>query len=311
MAASDTQAERATQAVIAGVTELLPTLRQRAQETEDARVVPAESVKSLEETGFFRLLQPKSAGGLEADPVAFFTAVRLIASACGSTGWVASVVGVHPWQLALFPQQAQDDVWGADPATRMSSSYAPTGKAKLVKGGGEVGGGGYQLNGRWSFSSGCDHASWVLLGGIVTDDAGQPVDFCTFLLPASDYTIDDVWDTVGLRGTGSNDIVVDNAFVPGHRALSFTGVTKIACPGHQVNTGALYRIPFGSIFSYAITTPIIGMATGAYAAHVDYQRQRVRASYVGQRSAEDPFAQVRIAEAAALIDAAWLPWSGT
>ena len=306
MAASDTQAERATQAVIAGVTELLPTLRQRAQETEDARVVPAESVKSLEETGFFRLLQPKSAGGLEADPVTFFTAVRLIASACGSTGWVASVVGVHPWQLALFPQQAQDDVWGADPATRMSSSYAPTGKAKLVKGGGEVGGGGYQLNGRWSFSSGCDHASWVLLGGIVTDDAGQPVDFCTFLLPASDYTIDDVWDTVGLRGTGSNDIVVDNAFVPAHRALSFTGVTKIACPGHQVNTGPLYRIPFGSIFSYAITTPIIGMATGAYAAHVDYQRQRVRASYVGQRSAEDPFAQVRIAEAAALIDAAWL-----
>ena len=306
MAASDTQAERATQAVIAGVTELLPTLRQRAQETEDARVVPAESVKSLEETGFFRLLQPASAGGLEADPVAFFTAVRLIASACGSTGWVASGVGVHPWQLALFPQQAQDDVWGADPATRMSSSYAPTGKAKLVKGGGEVGGGGYRLNGRWSFSSGCDHASWVLLGGIVTDDAGQPVDFCTFLLPASDYTIDDVWYTVGLRGTGSNDIVVDNAFVPGHRALSFTGVTKIACPGHQVNTGALYRIPFGSIFSYAITTPIIGMATGAYAAHVDYQRQRVRASYVGQRSAEDPFAQVRIAEAAALIDAAWL-----
>jgi 3-hydroxy-9,10-secoandrosta-1,3,5(10)-triene-9,17-dione monooxygenase len=306
MAASDTQAERATQAVIAGVTELLPTLRQRAQETEDARVVPAESVKSLEETGFFRLLQPKSAGGLEADPVTFFTAVRLIASACGSTGWVASVVGVHPWQLALFPQQAQDDVWGADPATRMSSSYAPTGKAKLVKGGGEVGGGGYRLNGRWSFSSGCDHASWVLLGGIVTDDAGQPVDFCTFLLPASDYTIDDVWDTVGLRGTGSNDIVVDNAFVPGHRALSFTGVTKIACPGHQVNPGPLYRIPFGSIFSYAITTPIIGMATGAYAAHVDYQRQRVRASYVGQRSAEDPFAQVRIAEAAALIDAAWL-----
>ena len=306
MAASDTQAERATQAVIAGVTELLPTLRQRAQETEDARVVPAESVKSLEETGFFRLLQPKSAGGLEADPVAFFTAVRLIASACGSTGWVASVVGVHPWQLALFPPQAQDDVWAADPATRMSSSYAPTGKAKLVKGGGEVGGGGYQLNGRWSFSSGCDHASWVLLGGIVTDDAGQPVDFCTFLLPASDYTIDDVWDTVGLRGTGSNDIVVEGAFVPGHRALSFTGVTKIACPGHQVNPGALYRIPFGSIFSYAITTPIIGMATGAYAAHVDYQRQRVRASYVGQRSAEDPFAQVRIAEAAALIDAAWL-----
>src|ERR1700749_2890633 len=130
MAASDTQAERATQAVIAGVTELLPTLRQRAQETEDARSVPAESVKALEETGFFRLLQPKTAGGLEADPVTFFTAVRLIASACGSTGWVASVVGVHPWQLALFPAEAPEDVWGADPEARMSSFYAPTGKEK-------------------------------------------------------------------------------------------------------------------------------------------------------------------------------------
>ena len=291
-------AESNQQAVIAGVAELLPVFRQRAQETEDARCVPAESIKALAETGFFKLLQPRSASGYEADPVTFFTAVRLIASACGSTGWVASVVGVHPWQLALFPQQAQDDVWAADPATRMSSSYAPTGKARKTDA-------GYQLNGRWSFSSGCDHARWVLLGGIVTDDEGKPVDFRTFLLPASDYVIDDVWDTVGLRGTGSNDIVVDGAFVPEHRSLSFTDVTRCVCPGQQVNAGALYRVPFGSIFSYAITTPVIGMATGAYAAHVEYQRGRVRASYVGQKAAEDPFGQVRIAEAAALLDAAW------
>src|SRR5260370_23933547 len=99
-----------TQAVIAGITELLPAFRQRAQETEDARCVPAESVKALEETGFFKLLQPTSAGGYEADPVTFFTAVRLVASACGSTGWGASVVGVPPWQLALFPPHAQRDV---------------------------------------------------------------------------------------------------------------------------------------------------------------------------------------------------------
>src|SRR5262245_20059315 len=135
------------QAVIAGVTELLPILRQRAQETEDARAVPAESVKSLEETGFFRLLQPKAAGGLEADPVTFFTAVRLIASACGSTGWVASVVGVHPWHVALFAEQAQIEVWGDDPHTRVSSSYAPTGKDRLVEG-------GARLRGRWQVSSG-------------------------------------------------------------------------------------------------------------------------------------------------------------
>jgi len=284
--------------VLAGVTDLLPAFRQRAQEAEDRRVLPAESVKALAETGFFRLLQPASAGGLEADPLTFFTAVRLIASACGSTGWVASVIGVHPWQLALFPPQAQQDVWGADPATRMSSSYAPTGRARTTEG-------GYRLDGRWSFSSGCDYATWVLLGGIVINDEGQPTDFCTFLLPISDYVIDDVWDTVGLRGTGSNDIVVDDAFVPEHRALSFTDVTKCVCPGQELNTGALYRVPFGSVFTYAITAPVIGMATGAYAAHLEYQRGRVRAAYAGQKAAEDPFGQVRIAEAAGLLDAAW------
>src|ERR1700729_2435372 len=226
-------------AVVAAVADLLPTFRQRAQETEDNRVVSADSVKALAETGFFRLLQPASHGGLEAAPIAFFTAVRLIASACGSTGWVASVLGVHPWQLALFPERAQEEVWGADQATRMSSSYAPTGRARAVAG-------GYQLTGRWSFSSGAAHATWVLLGAIVLGGDNKPVDFCTFLLPAIDYAVDDVWDTVGLRGTGSNDIVVDDAFVPAHRALSFHDVTRSAYPGQERNPGPLYRIPYGS-----------------------------------------------------------------
>jgi 3-hydroxy-9,10-secoandrosta-1,3,5(10)-triene-9,17-dione monooxygenase len=291
--------EEVGQAVVAGVSELLPVLRERAQETEDARVVPVESVKALTETGFFRLLQPSRFGGLEADPVTFLTAVRLIASACGSTGWVASVLGVHPWQLALFPLEAQDEVWGADAGTRMSSSYAPTGKAEAVTG-------GHQLNGRWSFSSGCDHATWVLLGAIVTDADGNPVDFRTFLLPGRDYVIDDVWDTVGLRGTGSNDVVVSDVFVPEHRSLSFNDVFRCACPGQEANPAPLYRLPYGSLFSYSITTPIIGMAMGAYEAHVAYQRERVRAAYVGQKAAEDPHAQVRVAEAAADLDAAWL-----
>ncbi|HEX9517121.1 MAG TPA: flavin-dependent monooxygenase [Streptosporangiaceae bacterium] len=290
--------EKVAQSVIAAVSDLLPVLRERAQETEDARDVPAETIKALEEAGFFRLLQPSGYGGLEADPLTFYQAVRMIASACGSTGWVASVVGVHPWQLGLFPAAAQEEVWGTDTNTRMSSSYAPTGRAQLADG-------GHRLSGRWSFSSGSSHATWVLLGGIVINDQSVPVDFRTFLLPRSDYEIDDVWDTVGLRGTGSNDIVVEGAFVPDHRSLSFTDVTKCVCPGQDVNDAPLYRIPFGSVFSYAITTPVIGMATGAYHAHVAYQRTRVSTAYAGHKAAEDPFAQARIAEAAAEIDAAW------
>ncbi|WP_433794906.1 3-hydroxy-9,10-secoandrosta-1,3,5(10)-triene-9,17-dione monooxygenase oxygenase subunit [Actinoplanes sp. CA-252034] len=287
------------EAVLAGVRELLPVLRERAQETEDRRSLAPETVKALAETGFFRLLQPARFGGHEAHPLDFLTCVRDIASACGSTGWVASVVGVHAWQLGLFPDRAQQDVWGADPGTRMSSSYAPTGKITRVDG-------GYRVDGRWSFSSGCDHATWVLLGGIVPPgDDGTPADFCTFLLPAADYTVEDVWHTVGLRGTGSNDIVVDGAFVPSYRALSFNDTARCVCPGQEQNPGPLYRIPYASIFTYAITTPIIGMATGAYRAHVDYTRERVRAAYAGVKAAEDPHAQVRVAEAAADIDSAW------
>jgi 3-hydroxy-9,10-secoandrosta-1,3,5(10)-triene-9,17-dione monooxygenase len=285
--------------VIDAVRELLPVLRDRAQEAEDGRVVPADSIKALEGTGFFRLLQPSAFGGLEADPLTFYTAVRLIASACGSTGWVASVLGVHPWHLGLFTPEAQQEVWGTDQATRISSSYAPTGKARKVDG-------GHQVSGRWSFSSGCDHASWVLLGQIVTDADNRPTDFRTFLLPRADYVIEDVWDTVGLRGTGSNDIVLDDVFVPEHRSLSFADVFKLVCPGQQLNPAPLFRLPYGAVFSYSITTPILGMATGAYEAHVTYLRDRVRVAYAGQKAAQDPFAQVRVAEAAAEIDGAWL-----
>ena len=123
-----------SQAVLDGVRDLLPSLRERADEAERLRVVPEASIKEIEETGFFRLLQPKRFDGLEADPVDFYTAVRDIAGACGSTGWVCSVVGVHPWQVALFADEAQQAVWGSDPATRLSSSYAPTGKAVLTDG---------------------------------------------------------------------------------------------------------------------------------------------------------------------------------
>ncbi|TAL22445.1 MAG: flavin-dependent monooxygenase [Frankiales bacterium] len=285
--------------VLAAVGDLLPGFRERAAAAEAERRVPAESIAELTEAGVFALLQPVRYGGLEADPVDFYEVVRAVASADGSTGWVASVVGIHPWQLALFPEQAQDDVWGTDPRTLVSSSYAPTGQLTPVEG-------GYRANGRWAFSSGCDHCSWVLLGALVMGDEGRPVDFLTILVPRSDYRIDDVWDVVGLRATGSNDIVVEDQFVPAHRTLSFNDVTALHCPGHAVNPAPLYRLPFGTLFSYTITTPILGMAQGAYDAHVEAMRDRVRVSYGGQKVAQDPFAHVRVARAASDIDAAWL-----
>ncbi|MFJ8958145.1 3-hydroxy-9,10-secoandrosta-1,3,5(10)-triene-9,17-dione monooxygenase oxygenase subunit [Lentzea sp. NPDC102401] len=284
--------------ILGKVRELLPALAERAAEAEELRKVPPESVKALQETGFFRMLQPARYGGFESHPLDFYTAVRMIGSACGSTGWVASVLGVHPWHVGLFDVRAQEEVFGEDQDTRISSSYAPTGRATAVEG-------GFRFSGKWSFSSGCDHATWVLLGGLVMNDEGKPIDFRTFLLPIADYTINDVWDTVGLRGTGSNDIVVNDVFVPEYRALSMSNTARCKCPGQEVNPGPLFRMPYGTIHPYAVTAPIIGMATGAYALHVDATRERVRAAYLGEKSVDDPFAQVRIATAAADVDVAW------
>jgi 3-hydroxy-9,10-secoandrosta-1,3,5(10)-triene-9,17-dione monooxygenase len=290
--------ERSAAEVLDAVRDLLPLLRDRAQETEDLRRIPDESIKSLQGTGFFRLLQPARYGGVEASPVDFYRGVRLIASACGSTGWVSSVLGVHPWQLALFDDRAQQEVWGEDSSTLISSSYAPMGRAKAVDG-------GYRFSGRWSFSSGCDHAQWIFLGGLVLGDEGTPVDFRTFLLPRADYEIDDVWDTIGLRGTGSNDIIVEDVFVPEHRTLSFIDTGRCVCPGQAVNTGAVYKLPFAMVFSNSIAVPVLGMATGAYEAYVSWTRERVRAS-TGGKASDDSFNQLRIAEAAGRIDAAVL-----
>ncbi|MGO1048961.1 3-hydroxy-9,10-secoandrosta-1,3,5(10)-triene-9,17-dione monooxygenase oxygenase subunit [Crossiella sp. CA198] len=293
-----------TEQVTAAVRELLPALRDRAQEAEDLRRIPTESIKALQENGFFKLLQPTRYGGAAANPVVFYEAVTQLASACGSTGWVASVLGVHPWHIGLFDDRAQQEVWGESEDTLASSSYAPAGRATPVDG-------GFRFSGRWSFSSGCDHSTWVLLGGLVIGPEGKPVDFRTFLLPIADYSIVDVWDTVGLRGTGSNDILVEDVFVPEHRTLSFSHTATCVCPGQEVNPEPIFRLPYGTVHPFAITAPIIGMARGAYEAHVGHTRARIRAAYLGEKAAEDGFAQVRIAEAAGEIDAAWLQLRST
>ncbi|MEU3895120.1 3-hydroxy-9,10-secoandrosta-1,3,5(10)-triene-9,17-dione monooxygenase oxygenase subunit [Streptomyces sp. NPDC045251] len=282
--------------VLESVRALLPGVAERAVAADESRRIPRSTVRELSEAGVFRMLQPARYGGLESDPVDFYQVVRAISAVCCSTGWVASVLGVHPWQLGLFPRRAQDDVWGEDPDTRISSSYAPVGRLAPVDG-------GYRLTGRWSFSSGCEHAGWALLGALVVGAQGRPVDFLTVLVPRSDYTIEDAWDVVGLRGTASNDIIVESAFVPGHRVLRNYEQAQLKVPGQQVNKGPLYRLPFGAIFTSAITAPVIGAVSGGYESYVSLMKERVRLSLGGGRFTEDPFAQVAIARAASDVDA--------
>lgn len=284
--------------VLDRVRDLLPAIGERAVTAEQERRVPAETIRELTEAGVFRMLQPSRFGGAEESPVAFYEVIRTIATVCPSTAWVSSVLGAHPWQLALFDPRAQQDVWGEDPDTLVSSSYAPTGKLTPVDG-------GFEMSGRWSFSSGCDHADWAFLGAVVPNDKGG-ADYLTVLVPRADYRIEDVWHVSGLSGTGSNDIIVEKAFIPAYRTYSAADQSALVGPGQEVNTAALYRISFASVFSNTITAPIIGAAQGAYESHLQRQRERVRLSYGGQKVADDPFAQVRIARAASEIDAAIL-----
>ncbi|KAA6210962.1 3-hydroxy-9,10-secoandrosta-1,3,5(10)-triene-9,17-dione monooxygenase oxygenase subunit [Streptomyces filamentosus] len=288
--------------VLAAVRALAPVLRRRAAETEELRRLPAASVAELAGTGFFRLLAPRRHGGLAADPAVFYAAVHELARACGSTGWTAAAFGVHAWYAAQLDARAQDEVrGGAEPGTGpalICSSHAPTGTVTAV-------GGGFRLSGRWHFSAGCDHASWALLGGVVTGPDGEPVDMRTFLVPRADYRVDDVWDTVGLRGTGSNDVVVDDAFVPAHRTLGYGPVTALRCPGHEVNPEPVFRLPYAAVFTTAVSTALVGIAEGAHDHHVTAARVPAGTPH-GRRIAEDPFAQARIARAASEIDAARL-----
>ena len=277
--------------------EVLPEIAARAEEAEALRRIPDATIQTLRESGLLKALQPSRYGGFELDPVTFYRAVGRIGAACGSTGWVFGILGVHPWQLGLFPDEAQQEVWGDDDTTLVASTYAPVGKVEAVEG-------GFELSGRWPWSSGTDHCEWVFLGGINTSDPSG-FDMRTFLLPRSDYEIIDTWRAVGLRGSGTNDIRVERAFVPEHRTLSFADTGRCDCPGNAVNLSPLYRLPFASVFATAIGAAALGMADGLLVAYRDVLAERFKVAY-GEAAREDPHAQVRLAQAHSLVDAAWL-----
>ncbi len=275
--------------------ELGPALVGRRKQGDELRRLPDETIADFQAAGFFRMLQPKRYGGLELDPRSFFDVQTAIAKACPSSAWVLGVVGVHNWQLALFDERAQKDVWGEDPQTLISSSYAPTGKIERVEG-------GFRVSGRWSFSSGSDHCRWVFLGGFapVEPDSKVP-DMRTFLLPRKDYTIEDTWHVAGLKATGSNDIVVDGAFVPEHRTHKIIDGFKCSSPGNRENTAPLYKLPFGQVFVRSVSTSAIGMAEGALEAFREIAAKRIAASDAS-KVAVDPSTQVVCAQAEATID---------
>lgn len=274
---------------------MIPTLKERAAQAEADRNVTPETVRELQSLGLLKILQPKRYGGYEMNPRVFYEVQMALAEGCMSTAWIFGVLGVHPWQLALFDERAQQDVWGESNDTLIGSTYMPVGKVTHVDG-------GFRLSGRWAFSSGCAHVDWIFLGAMVPsrEEGGAP-EYRTFLLPKSDYKILDTWQTFGLRGTGSNDIVVDDAFVPEYRTHCTRDDTMASRPGIELNTAPTYRLPFMQVFARAVSTACIGGLQGAINAFRDIASQQVSRNMLG-RTADDPTAQLAIAEATAAVD---------
>lgn len=275
--------------------DMLPALRERSEETASIGKLPDATIAAMQEAGFFRIMQPAAYGGFEMDPEVFFNVQMILAEGCMSTAWVLGVVAIHNWQLGLFDAQAQQDVWGEDDSTLISSSYMPVGKVEHVDG-------GYKLSGHWGFSSGSKHCKWAFLGAMVPPKAeGEAPDYRTFLVPISDYDIVDNWNVSGLEGTGSHDIVVKDAFVPEHRTHRSIHGFECDSPGNAVNEHYIFRLPFGQIFVRAVSSSSIGCLKGVVDSYIAVNKDRVGLND-GNKIATDPDAQMALSEAVSTVD---------
>ncbi len=288
-----------TQRVIDKIGDIADQLREQAWEAEKLGQLPDETVKLMKAAGNIKLLQPKEYDGLEVHPREFAETVMATAALDPAAGWINGVVGVHPYQLAYADPKVAAEIWASDTDTWVASPYAPQGVARPVDG-------GYIFNGRWQFSSGTDHCEWIFLGAMLGDAEGKPLmppQMLHMILPRSDYEIvEDSWNVVGLRGTGSKDVIVKDAFVPTYRTMDATKVMDGRAQREAGMTSTLYLMPWSTMFPLGISSAVIGIAEGALAAALDYQRERVNSSGVAIK--DDPYVMYAIGEAAADINAA-------
>lgn len=244
-----------------------PRLRERAAQAEASRTIPEETINEFREAGFLKILQPKKYGGYELPPQVLMDVIYEVASACGSSGWTLAVLGLHQWEVQLLSDEAMETIWGDDPEILLSSAYAPTCEVQPVEG-------GYLLSGKWPYSSGCDHAQWAIVGGLRPPaNEGEPPVHCGFFVPRSQYQILDEWKTMGLAGTGSNTLVMDQVFVPEHMHHPIFS----AAPKPSEDASPIYKIPFGLVFVDALSSTVHGIAQGVFDQYVDRNQARLAA----------------------------------
>ena len=260
---------------------ILDVVRAGRSVSEKQGRVPDRSVDAMISTGLFRAFTPLRYGGLEMDPASFFEGIMRIAEADTAAAWIAGQLNVHSFEIALMDERLQDEFWGPTADARASSSYAPIGKREQVDG-------GYLLNGTWTFSSGVDHAQWIILGGADRN----------FVVPAADFTIDqDSWDVQGLKGTGSKSVTLQNVFVPDYRTHLLVDTYNDANPGWEVNNRPLYWVSFTSLFNSTPTNSAIGAATGGIETFIEQSRVRLTRQGTGAPAAQNPFLHLKVADA--------------
>ena len=283
--------------VLGKITENAHVLREEAKPSDDLGRLSDATAAVLRDSGVIRMYQPAQYGGYEAHPTEFMESAMAVAAASPSAGWVTGVVGVHPWEIAMMDPRLQEEIWGEDPDTWTASPYAPFGRAKRVDG-------GYLFSGRWPYSTGTDHSEWVILGGMVVGDDGEPTmppDVRHFVIPRADYEIvEDSWNVLGLKGTGSKDVQMTDVFIPEYRVVEAMAMSNGAYEDRQPGK-TLYKLKFPVVFSAAINSGTLGITIGALDAYRSYMEKRVSAD--GRVARRDPIQLNVYAEAAADVAA--------
>lgn len=275
---------------------VLPEISARAAQAEQDRMVPAENIALLKQTGLHRAFQPKTYGGLEISLPEFAQCVVALAGACGGTAWAFSLLCTHSHQLAMFPKQLQDEIWGANPDATASSSIAPFGRTEEVEG-------GVLFSGEMGWSSGCDHADWAIVGFNRQNAAGEKI-YCFAVLPRRDYAIRDDWYAIGMRSSGSKTLVIDKAFVPNHRIQAAKDMMEGKSAGFGLYPDSkIFYTPYRPYFASGFSAISLGVAERMLQAFREKTRNRVRA-YTGASVGTATPALMRLAESTHQVAAA-------
>jgi 3-hydroxy-9,10-secoandrosta-1,3,5(10)-triene-9,17-dione monooxygenase len=274
---------------------LAPVFADRAQQTEDNRALLDENVRELIDCGVLATMTPRVYGGYEQDVDVMSRILRIISAACPSTGWVSAFYMGAPWRLNIFSEQAQREVFATKPYMLNSGQAAPVRETRRVPG-------GYRITGQAAWSSGSVHAEWIIFGGLVREE-GKPPEPMTFLVPRRETTLIDTWFSSGMRGTGSNDMRVDDVFVPEYRAASLKEVLAGTTVGQAAHTNPMYRRPFIPFCMCELVPVVVGITRGAADAFVQRTRDR-QGTISGVKAAAKQLPQVRMAQALASAEAA-------